>query len=322
MRARINSLENIVKTQAATSISQNELLHKLAPSSPPHPQSHQTTTVNQPTHHRGLNQAHHHREESFIAAEIDSNIGTPHSSNQRSNPPQQPPNQSQQPSTHHGSNNNNRMQQNRPNVHGATNNDNPGPVDRQQRYMNSSQSKKSVMILGDSMLNGINEVGLRKDQFVQVRSEPGATSEDMVDYVLPRARARPDLIILHVGTNDLTKKSNIDPDIARNDRPLIDTTTCLKKVISTIKKDAPNTKIAFSLATPRYDRPNMIQRINELNDTIKGVCDTYELPYIEHRINKSHLSNGKLHCNDAGKSRMSKTFIDFIHEFDFELVAP
>ncbi len=130
------------------------------------------------------------------------------------------------------------------------------------------------MILGDSMLNGINEVGLRKDHFVQVRSEPGATSEDMVEYVLPRARARPDLLILHVGTNDLTKKSNIDPDIARNDRPPIDTTSCLKRVIAIVQKEAPATKIVFSLATARYDRPNMVEKVNDLNEKIKGLCAT------------------------------------------------
>ena len=61
MRARINSLENIVKNQAATIISQNELLHKLATSSSPHPQTHQTTTVTPLTHHGRQNQAHHNR---------------------------------------------------------------------------------------------------------------------------------------------------------------------------------------------------------------------------------------------------------------------
>ena len=94
------------------------------------------------------------------------------------------------------------------------------------------------------MLNGINEAGLRRYHFVQARSEPGATSEDMIDYVLPRARARPGLLVLHVGM--LTKRSNINPNIPVKDRPQINTVDCLKQVIAVIRKEAPKTKIAFS----------------------------------------------------------------------------
>ena len=37
---------------------------------------------------------------------------------------------------------------------------------------------------------------------------PGCSSEDMVDYVKPIARKKPDTLIIHVGTNDLTKGVN------------------------------------------------------------------------------------------------------------------
>ena len=37
---------------------------------------------------------------------------------------------------------------------------------------------------------------------------PGCSSEDMVDYVKPAVRKKPDTLIIDVGTNDLTKGVN------------------------------------------------------------------------------------------------------------------
>ena len=34
---------------------------------------------------------------------------------------------------------------------------------------------------------------------------PGSTTDDMIDYVKPVTRKKPDVIIMHVGTNDLRK---------------------------------------------------------------------------------------------------------------------
>ena len=60
-------------------------------------------------------------------------------------------------------------------------------------------------MVGDSILNGINKKGLsKKRHIVKVRSHPGATSEDLVDHIKPVARRKPDMVILHVGTNDIS----------------------------------------------------------------------------------------------------------------------
>ena len=37
---------------------------------------------------------------------------------------------------------------------------------------------------------------------------PGCSLEDMVDYVKPGVRKKPDTLIIHVGTNDLTEDVN------------------------------------------------------------------------------------------------------------------
>ena len=75
-------------------------------------------------------------------------------------------------------------------------------------------TRKRVFIIGDSILNGISEHGLNKSHDVKVRPHSGATSQDNKDHVKPIIRRKPDLIIIHAGTNDLAKGCNTLESIA------------------------------------------------------------------------------------------------------------
>ena len=48
---------------------------------------------------------------------------------------------------------------------------------------NGNNSKRQVVITGDSMLNGINERGLSKHQNVKIQNFPGGTTEIVLDKV-------------------------------------------------------------------------------------------------------------------------------------------
>ena len=51
-------------------------------------------------------------------------------------------------------------------------------------------------------------------RIVKVRPFPGATTVDLLDFCKPSGRKKPDVVIVHVGTNDL---GNLDENaIARN----------------------------------------------------------------------------------------------------------
>ena len=53
------------------------------------------------------------------------------------------------------------------------------------------------------MISGIDQQRLSvKGRIIKVRSFPGATINDMHDYVKPLLKKAPDNVILHVGTND------------------------------------------------------------------------------------------------------------------------
>ena len=70
---------------------------------------------------------------------------------------------------------------------------------------NEQFKKRNITIVGDSLLNCIHEKGLSKNQSVKVNNIPGRTSDailDKLDYFL---KNKPDGLIVHAGTNDITK---------------------------------------------------------------------------------------------------------------------
>ena len=71
------------------------------------------------------------------------------------------------------------------------------------------------------MIKHVNGSEVSRDDSVQNRCHPGATTNDIKDYVGPTARKNPDMIIIHTGTNNIQNKFN--------------TLQKVRKVITTIK---------------------------------------------------------------------------------------
>ena len=73
-------------------------------------------------------------------------------------------------------------------------------------YQDSAKEKwKKIDITGDSMLNGIHECGLSKQQQAKMQNFPGGTSETILDEVDTLVADKPDCIIVHAGMNDIAK---------------------------------------------------------------------------------------------------------------------
>ena len=130
-----------------------------------------------------------------------------------------------------------------------TKNKNKTPVndstwtERGNEYKNEIKERKNVIIVGDSLLNGLQENGLRKNHNVKMYAPSGATTEDIIGYVNPIIRKKPDCLILHCGTNDIT-----------ND---VDTINNIERIISNVKKKCPDTKLTISKLIIRKDRNNI-----------------------------------------------------------------
>ena len=126
------------------------------------------------------------------------------------------------------------------------NNDNPNINDSSNSINKDRHSsknnpltdeRKSVTILGDSLLNGINEQRLSHKYRVKVFNKPGATSErilEEIDDVIPEH------LVIHVGTNDLTNGINLLNNA--------------KKIVKKINEKLPKTCITLSSIINRKDR--------------------------------------------------------------------
>ena len=106
-----------------------------------------------------------------------------------------------------------------------------------------NQNKRSIHVVGDSMLNMIQEhynVNT-KTASVKVHAFSGATIEDLHGYILPKARKEPDNLIIHAGTNNI-----------RNDTPekILEKLMKLHDHVSLI---ASTSKIALSNIIRRHD---------------------------------------------------------------------
>ena len=65
------------------------------------------------------------------------------------------------------------------------------------------------MVIDDSIVKHLRSDELSSsDKSISIMRHRGCSLENMVDYVKPVARKKPDTLIIHVGTNDLANGVN------------------------------------------------------------------------------------------------------------------
>ena len=169
-------------------------------------------------------------------------------------------------------------------------------VDANVEVQVNKNVRQSVIVCGDSMVNGLDGNGVSsKLNQVSVRSFSGATSEDMIDYCKPLVSKKPDKLIFHFGTNDLSK--NIENSKAN-----------FKNIIEYVKQISPMTEIVLSNICLRMDNPKLDTKRIELNKSISMVAEEYGLKIIDNKnIDRSCLAKKKLHLNGhIGLPRLAK----------------
>lgn len=166
----------------------------------------------------------------------------------------------------------------------------------------TKNNKKSVYILGDSMIKGLKPWKMsRDDTEINKRCFPGASTEDMESYMLPSLRTEPDEIIVHVGTNDVCDKTP---------RQLAEGVVNLCENMS----QNSTATVAISSIINRADDEELNKKVIEANKILKSFAKDRNWGFIDNsRISKNYLNNKGLHLNANGTAALAKNIISYLY---------
>ena len=142
------------------------------------------------------------------------------------------------------------------------------------------------------MLNQMDEKSLSKKFDMKVHCHGGCTVKCMYAHLAPVVKSKPELILLHVGTNDC--------DIKTSDVVLYE----LTKLTDYNREILPTSEVIISLPTMRTDSKRTNQTIKNFNLKLKRLRYTY---LDNSNINESHLNKKGL-----GIRKMASNIISLI----------
>ena len=172
--------------------------------------------------------------------------------------------------------------------------------DSKDNHTISSQDlypRNTIVIAGDSIINGVFEDRLRrKSHVVKVRNFPGANVEDMRYNLIP-SKKKPSHLIIHAGTNDAKKFTS---------REILDQLLNLKKIVS---EQVPGCKLIISTPTVRSDDGKTGLTVSQLTNHLRQLKTD-----IVHKTNitSRHIGIKGLHLNFSGTTQLAKNFAKII----------
>lgn len=151
--------------------------------------------------------------------------------------------------------------------------------------------KGTTLIVGDSMLNGLDESRLKN---CKVWPYSGSSIEDMHYNITPLLRKRPSTIILHVGTNNTTRD---------NSHQIIEKLTNLKQFILSYIPDA---RLIISSLIRRFDDDKAQLTSDVTNTMLHSVSDDI---INNDNITRNHLGKRGHHMTPYGTGRLAMNII-------------
>ena len=163
------------------------------------------------------------------------------------------------------------------------------------------KDQKKVFIIGDSMIKNITGTGISREKIIKMRLHPGATTIDICDYIKLELRQKPDVVIVHCGTNDIPNNIN--------------TVKKIKKLVKEIEENNHENipQVVISSIIKRYDQ-DYNEEIQSINDKLQRFCTSKGLSFIDNNnIDKSCLNKDKLYLNRRGSSFLANNFKRFVN---------
>ena len=163
------------------------------------------------------------------------------------------------------------------------------------------------------MVNGISEKGLSVNHKAKIVNFPGGTREKILEKLDIIIKEKPDDLIVHDGTNDITNNVNL--------------LTNVKKIFNKVSKELPSTSIAFSSIINRKNKTNIQKTLADTNARLKNFCKKKGISFIDNSgIKEFHLGKSKLHFHRKGNRAFAKKLLHHINRavssfFPYDLVT-
>ena len=157
----------------------------------------------------------------------------------------------------------------------------------------------TTLIAGASIIQGLDETKMSRSGKVKVRSHGGATIKDMRDHLTAHLRKKPDLLIIHVHSNDASINETTADD-------MFDRLMDLKNFA---EEKVPTIKVTFSCPIIRTD--NVLANFKQIQ--LKNRLKRSGLDIVlNDNIEKDDLGKKGLHLKPGGSSKLAKNFIDYL----------
>ena len=155
--------------------------------------------------------------------------------------------------------------------------------------------RNTVLIIGDSMLNGIEEERLHKYN-MRVVACPGARIKNMYNNITPYIKKKPSKVIIHVGTNDAPYK------------PSSDITKELLLLRKFVELNIPGCMVYLSSPIMRSDNKLANSTIRGINNDLSNVNNVI----MNDKLDGQCLGRKGLHLNQRGSGRLATNFISHV----------
>ena len=80
---------------------------------------------------------------------------------------------------------------------------------KSRNQLRQQQQKRNILFVGDSMPTGISGKGSSKKHNVSMTGFSGGTSKNTIQNTDDLLKTKPDVIVTHAGTNDITNGVNL-----------------------------------------------------------------------------------------------------------------
>lgn len=167
---------------------------------------------------------------------------------------------------------------------------------------NGNNNKRVVAVVGDSIIKHVKGYQLtNKDNKVVVKTFPGAKTDCMKHYIIPTLKQKPDLVIIHCGTNDLKTKE--PEEISKN----------VVALARSVNETNQNTGVIVSGIVQRGDDLN--QKVMKVNEILEHQCNECNIGFLDNSgIDPGkHLNGSKLHLNVNGTDELQNNLKSIIN---------